>query len=61
MKFLDGYKSLIGGGIIMIAALLDVFSYVDAAGMFLKAGGAVIGVGIAHKLDKLVKLLTDRL
>ena len=61
MKFLDGYKSLIGAGLIMAAALLDVFNFVDAAGMFLKGGGAIIGVGIAHKLDKLLKMLSDRL
>lgn len=61
LKYLDGYKSLIGGGIIMAAALLDVFGYVDAAGMFLKGGGAIIGVGIAHKLDKLITLLAERL
>lgn len=57
LKYLDGYKSFVGAGIITIAALLDVFNFVDAAGMALKFGGAILGGGLAHKLDKLISLL----
>ncbi len=61
LKYLDGYKSLIGFGLIMASAFLDVFNFVDAAGMFFKFGVAVIGAGIAHKLSKLIDLLAERL
>ncbi len=60
LKYLDGYKSLIGAGGILVAAFLDVFNLVDAAGMCLKFGGAILGGGMAHKLDKLIKLLSKQ-
>lgn len=59
MKFLDGKKSYAGAAIIIATAALMIAGVLnaDAASPILAFGAGLLGVGLAHKLAKLLRTL----
>lgn len=52
MKFIDGYKSYIGGAFMAVGAFLVAIGEAELGGIMNTFGTALLGVGIAHKIDK---------
>lgn len=49
---MKGWKTWAGAGVVGLAAAIHWFGYPELANGILMIGGAVLGIGIGHKIEK---------